>query len=111
MSSDPTVMPKGVESIEEAYFQAWGKVGGVGRLRRTFSLYAEIRRMVEFQIQKNHPELGDGEVQRRTAKRMYLSDEAAQRLLDRSRGGPVQGQGLPETMGRITTILEELGLR
>ena len=24
-------------TVEEAYHQAWGKVGGVGRLRRTFS--------------------------------------------------------------------------
>jgi hypothetical protein len=25
-------------TVEEVYHQAWGKVGGVGRLRRTFSL-------------------------------------------------------------------------
>ena len=36
--------------VEDAYFQAWGKVGGAGRLRRAFSLYADIRRMLEFQI-------------------------------------------------------------
>src|SRR5438132_246256 len=111
MSSDPTVMPKGVESIEEAYFQAWGKVGGVGRLRRAFSLYADIRRMLELQVRKKHPELGEGEIQRRTAKRMYVADDAAQRLLNHSKGRPVEEQGLPETMERISTILEELGLR
>jgi nucleotidyltransferase AbiEii toxin of type IV toxin-antitoxin system len=98
-------------SIEDAYFQAWGKVGGVGRLRRAFSLYAEIRGMLEFQIRKKHPELDEREVQRRTAQRMYVADDAAQRLLDRSQGATVDGQGLPETMGRISTILEGLGLR
>ncbi len=98
-------------SIEDAYFQAWGRVGGAGRLRRTFSLYAEIRRMVEFQIRKKHPELDACEVQRLTAQRMYLSDDAPQQLLDRSRGGPVQTEGLPETMRRIMTILEDLGPR
>ena len=73
-------------SIEDAYFQAWGRVGGAGRLRRTFSLSAEIRRMVEFQIRKKHPELDACEVKRLTAQRMYLSDDAPQQLLDRSRG-------------------------
>src|SRR5690242_253883 len=42
---------------------------------------------------------------------MYVADDAAQRLLDRSKGGPVEEQGLPETMERISMILEELGLR
>ncbi len=97
-------------SIEDAYFEIWGRIGGAGRLRRTFSLYAEIRRMVEFQIQNKHPELDACELQRRTAKRMYLSDDAAQRLLDRSRGEPTPDEGLPETMERITTILEEFVL-
>jgi hypothetical protein len=105
------VLPKAVEHVEESYFQAWGKVGGAGRLRRTVSLYTDIRRMVEFQIQRNHPELSAGEVQRQTAKRMYLSDDAAQRLLDHVRGGPAQGQGLPETIERITTILDQFGVR
>jgi hypothetical protein len=113
MAGDPSGMPKGVEpaSIEDLYFRAWGKVGGAGRLRRTFSLYAEIRRMIEFQIQRKHPELNDREIQRRTAQRMYLSDDAAQRLLDHSQGGPVQGEGLPETMERIVANLERLGPR
>jgi len=113
MSRELSGMLKGLEhcSIEDAYFQAWGRVGGAGRLRRTFSLYADIRRMIEFQIQKKHPELGECEVQRRTARRMYLSDDAAQRLLDHSKGALVQGQGIPETMQRIATILEDLGLR
>ena len=52
MPGDPVAMPQGAEhakdveplSVEEAYFQAWGKVGGVGRLRRTFSLYADVQR-------------------------------------------------------------------
>ncbi|SRR5579883_354788 len=113
MSRELSGMLKGLEHlpIEEAYFQAWGRVGGAGRLRRTFSLYADIRRMIEFQIQKKYPELEDREVQRRTAQRMYLSDDAAQRLLEDSKGALVQGQGIPETMQRIATILEDLGLR
>jgi hypothetical protein len=113
MSRELSGMLKGLEhcSIEDAYFHAWGRVGGAGRLRRAFSLYADIRRMIEFQIRKKHPELGECEVQRRTAQRMYLSDDAAQRLLDHSKGALVQGQGIPETMQRISTILEDLGLR
>jgi hypothetical protein len=55
--------------IEEAYFQAWGKVGGAGRLRRAFSLFAELWRMMEFQIRKQYPEITDREAKRQTAKR------------------------------------------
>ena len=73
-SDTPSVMPKGVEhspiDVEEAYFQAWGKVGGVGRLRRSFSLYRDIRSMLKLQVRKKYPGLNDREVKRRTAKRM-----------------------------------------
>jgi hypothetical protein len=33
-------------TVEEVYHQYWGKVGGVGRLRRTFSLFAEFWEML-----------------------------------------------------------------
>jgi hypothetical protein len=66
MSRELSGLLKGLEhcSIEDAYFQVWGRVGGAGRLRRAFSLYADIRRMIEFQIRKKHPELVECEVQR-----------------------------------------------
>src|SRR5262245_19232700 len=95
-------------SIEAAYVQSWGKPGGAGRLRRSFSLFAEFWRMIEFQIRKDQPAIGDQELRRQTAKRMYLSDDAARLLLDRA-GGPVMEQpDLQETMTRIAAILGEL---
>src|SRR4051812_46486279 len=99
MSSDPSGMPKSGEcsTVEDAYFQSWGKVGGVGRLRRTFSLFAEFWRMIEFQIRKEHPGICDREVRRHTAKRMYLSDDAARRLLDRTGGQVMEQPDLQET--------------
>jgi hypothetical protein len=66
--------------------------------------------MVAFQIRTRYPELADREVRRRTAERMYLADDAAQQLLERSNGG-CREEGLPETIARITRILEGLGLR
>ncbi len=40
MVGDPLVTTQGAHrlTVEEVYHQYWGKVGGVGRLRRTFSL-------------------------------------------------------------------------
>src|SRR5215471_12891584 len=115
MPTDPSVMPRSPErggdpDIDAAYFRARGKVGGAGRLRRTFSLHADIRRMIAHQIRKRHPEFADHEVRRRTAQRMYLSDDAAQQLLERSSGGLMEDQGFPETIERIAKILEDLGL-
>jgi hypothetical protein len=112
MSSDRSVAPGDVghSTVEDAYFQAWGKAGGAGRVRRAGLLHGDVRRMIELQIQRTHPELSDGEVQRRTAKRMYLSDDAVQPLLDRTQGEPVHGEGLSETMERIARILEDLAI-
>jgi hypothetical protein len=98
-------------TVEEVYREAWGKVGGIGRLRRTFSLFAEFWEMLEFQIRKKHPELNDGELKVSVARRMYTSDAAAQRLLDQVEGNNVLEHSLRDTMERISAILRELGLR
>jgi hypothetical protein len=113
MSREPSVNLRDREysSIEDAYFQAWGKVGGAGRLRRTFSLFAEFWGMLEFQIRKAHPGISDREARRQTAKRMYFSDSAAQRLLDHWGGHAMERVDIQETLERIMAILGELGLR
>jgi hypothetical protein len=97
--------------IEEVYFNAWGKVGGAGRLRRAFSLHSNIRGMLELQVRRKYPNLSDSEIRQRTARRMYVADHTTQLLLDHSKGMAMDDQGLPETMERISTILEELGLK
>jgi hypothetical protein len=97
--------------VDEAYFRAWGKVGGVGRLRRTFSLFLNIRDMYELQIKREKPDLSDREVKRHTAKRMYIADDAAQALLDRMGGQDVPEDSFPETVERVLAILSELGLK
>jgi hypothetical protein len=74
-------------NVEEEYFRAWGAVGGAGRLRRAFALYAEIRAMLEFQVRKKHPELSEQEISWQVAKIMYLSDDNTQRLLERAKEG------------------------
>jgi hypothetical protein len=74
-----------MKSVEEEYFRLWGTVGGAGRLRRAFSLYAEMRAMLEFQVRKRHPELSENEIAWEVAKIMYFSDDATQRLLEHVR--------------------------
>jgi hypothetical protein len=97
--------------VEEAYFQAWGKAGGIGRLRRTFSLFVSIRRMLELQIKRAEPGLSARELNWRTAKRMYCASEEAQRLLDRAKGPDMLADDFPETAARLLAILNELGLK
>jgi hypothetical protein len=113
MAGGPSVMPKGVErpTVEEFYHQYWGKVGGVGRLRRTFSLFVSIRKMLELQVKNQNPGLTEAELTWRTAKRMYGSNAATQRLLDRVRSTNMTADDLPETIERLLPILIELGLR
>jgi hypothetical protein len=50
-----------MSTVEEAYFQAWGKAGGAGRLRRMFSLCADFWVMLEFRIRNEHPGISDRE--------------------------------------------------
>jgi hypothetical protein len=71
-----------MSTVEDEYFRRWGEAGGAGRLQRAFSLYAEMRAMLEFQLRKKNPGLSDRQVAIQAARRMYLSDEATQRLLD-----------------------------
>ena len=113
MTIDPSLMPQGIErpTVEDGYHQYWGKVGGVGRLRRTFSLFAEFWEMLEFQIRNTNQEIRGYELKRLVARRMYTSDAAAQRLLDRVGRRDVLAHDLRETMERITAILGELRLR
>jgi hypothetical protein len=76
-----------MSSVEDEYFRVWGEAGGAGRLQRAFSLYAEMRAMLEFQVRKKYPELSEKELPWQVAKLMYLSDEATQRLIERARNG------------------------
>ena len=99
-------------TVEEAYHQAWGKVGGMGRLRRSFSLHAEIRRMIEHQIRSKQPGLSERDIAVEVSRRMYMSDAAAQRLLDGA-GEEIMWpiQDLQDSMERISAILGDLGLK
>ena len=69
-----------ISFIEQEYRRLWGEVGGVGRLRRTVSLHADIRRMIEHQIKTKQPGLSDRDLAVQVARRMYMSDAGAQRL-------------------------------
>jgi hypothetical protein len=98
-------------TVEEAYHQAWGRVGGAGRLQRSFSLFTEFWEMLEFQVRKDHPDLSDRDLKLHVAKRMYFSDAAAQRLLGGRWRHDVLAHDLRETMERISSILAELGVK
>jgi len=83
----PVALPRGLDTItmldvEAEYDRYWREVGGMARVQRTASLYETFRQMLEFQVRKNNPDLTDREVTIQAARRMYLSNEATQRLLD-----------------------------
>ncbi len=68
--------------VEAEYDRYWREVGGMAGVQRTASLYSSFRQMLEFQLRENNPDLTDREVTIQSARRMYLSNEATQRLLD-----------------------------
>jgi hypothetical protein len=98
-------------TVEDVYHQYWGKVGGVGRLRRTFSLFARMRQMLALQVKNQNPGLTGAELTWRTAKRMYYSNAAILLLLDRVEQTRMTTDDFPETIERLLPILIELGLR
>jgi hypothetical protein len=101
----------GLSQVEEVYFQAWGKAGGSGRVRRAFSMFDFMRQMLGLQVKNRMPLLSPGELTLQTAKRMYCSDATSQRLLESARNAGATVDGFPETIERLFAILIELGLR
>jgi hypothetical protein len=97
--------------VEDAYFQFWGKAGGVARLRRACSLFSNMREMLELQVRRDKPGLSDHELTRQLAKRLYFSDERAQSLLDQMPEPKVTIDDFPETTQRMLAILSELGVK
>jgi hypothetical protein len=101
----------GLSQVEDVYFQAWGKAGGSGRVRRAFSLSHEIWRMLEFRARREHAGISDFEASWYAAKRMYFSDAGAQDLLERLRGQVMTVEpDFQETTQRIVSLLSGLGL-
>ncbi len=101
----------GLSPVEEAYFQAWGKAGGSGRVRRAFSLFDSMRTMLELQVKSKQPGLSGSELTWRTAKRMYASDPSAQRLLDCMDQTIMLADRFSGNHRALLAILIDLGLR
>jgi hypothetical protein len=68
--------------VEEAYFEAWGRAGGPGRVRRAFSLSKSIWRVLECQVRNKHAGASDADVARLTASRLYFSNPGTRQLLE-----------------------------
>jgi hypothetical protein len=100
-----------VPTIEEVYREAWGKVGGVGRLCRTFSLFVFMRQMLELQVKNKNPGISGAELVRGTAKRMYCSNAITQQLLDGMEITSMTVDDFPETIERLLPILNEIGVK
>jgi hypothetical protein len=101
-----------LSAIEEIYFQAWGKAGGSGRVRRAFSMSNFIWRMLECRARQEHSGISDCEASWHAAKRMYFSNAETQKLLDRLRGELMMVEpDFHETTQRIVSLLDELEVR
>jgi hypothetical protein len=74
--------------VEVEYDRHWREARGIARLLRAASLYAAFREMLELQVRKKSPGLGDREVAIQAARRMYASDAATQKLLDQMESAP-----------------------
>jgi hypothetical protein len=98
-------------TVEEVYHQYWGKVGGAGRLRRTFGLFSSMRSMLETQVKNKNPRIGGAELVLRTAQRMYQANPAAGQLLDRVEPTTRLTDDFPETIERLLPILTELEIK
>ena len=68
--------------------------------------------MIEHQIRTRQPGLGERDLAVQVSRRMYMSDAAAQRLLNGTGGEIVWPlQDLQDSMERISAILGDLGLK
>jgi hypothetical protein len=67
--------------IERQYNQALDRLSGRERVERTVSLFGSMCEMLTLQARREFPELGDRELRKKVAERLYLSDVGAQKLL------------------------------
>lgn len=71
--------------VEKKYNDALDEMTGRQRLERTLSLFESVYEMLTVQLSKEFSELGERELKKKIAERMYLSDEGAQDLLKKVR--------------------------
>ncbi len=79
-----------MRDVEDYYRDAIARLTVEERFQRVCSLFASMQRMLALQIRQEAPSLSDWEIKWRVAKRMYLTDPGAQKLLEecRRRGQP-----------------------
>ena len=73
--------------VDQKYNEALDNMTGQERVERTFSLFGSICEMLALQVSKEFSALGERELKRKVAERLYLSDKGAQALLKRVRVG------------------------
>jgi len=71
--------------VEQKYHEALDGMTGQERLERTFSLFGSICEMLTLQVSREFSALGERELRKKVAERLYLSDEGVQELLKRVR--------------------------
>ena len=71
--------------VEKAYNKALDEMSGMERLQRTLSLFSFVYEMLEHQISAECPDIDEWELKCRIAERLYMSDPAALRLIDKAR--------------------------
>jgi len=75
--------PRARSLVDRTYEEAMARLGGTGRVQRTFSLYESFARMLRHQIAQRNPELSEREIRIKAAEHMYQSDPQTLELLKR----------------------------
>lgn len=78
-------IPADLPLVERAYLEGIRKMGPMGRVQRTCSLFQSIVGMIRHQIELENPGLSEREVRIRAAERMYASEPEVLKLLERAR--------------------------
>jgi hypothetical protein len=74
--------PENGKTIEKKYWELVRAMSPAEKYRKTLSLNASVRAMVEFQIREKRPDISDRDMQFAVARRRYWSEPKVLQMLD-----------------------------
>lgn len=69
--------------VDKMYSEALSRMSGPDRIRRVANLFESFHKMLMLQTEREHGPLSPTELRKRVARRMYCSDPATLRLIER----------------------------
>lgn len=77
-------MLENMSIIEIKYRESLRKMSGIEKVERTLTLFNSIKEMIQLKIINESGNLNSRQLQKKVAKKLYVSDEEIQKLINKA---------------------------